>query len=392
MFCGTRAGRYSLSWVATKSWPLLERSLGVEPSRAEIEANLRVESDHTAEQTHRALARYYATATGSMRKLFDEAGMDPDHGLIGIGRASNGFVISSHVFELDGSGRSYRLRPNTHSVWLRQITLLGGPFGLFLVRDTPEVRAAAREAGAIVDEPSKQMTNSWGLRGPEPDLRASKRGICLGDSFMLGMFNGDNDTPPIQLERALAELWKTPVCILNTGHIGYAPKQYYFSLKEYGDRFKPQFVVVSVCPNDFGDGDEVMSGAGDDWEEAEYWLDQIGQWCRTRDVECVLVAVPVDRQVETVRQAANYPGRVSNVFRGTSIYYCDPLDQFVDEHLRLVRDADKNGKFITKCPLYNGHINDNHFSPAGARLWAEIVARRVDLLLTRHKKPGPPPK
>ena len=58
----------------------------------------------------------------------------------------------------------------------RQVTLHGGPFGLFLVRDTPEVRAAAAGAGAIVDEPSAQTTNSWGLRGPEPDPKAQARG------------------------------------------------------------------------------------------------------------------------------------------------------------------------------------------------------------------------
>ena len=44
---------------------------------------------------------------------------------------------------------------------------------------------------------------------------------------------------------------KTKVSILNTGHLGYSPEQYYYSLVEYADRFRPHFVVVSVFSNDF---------------------------------------------------------------------------------------------------------------------------------------------
>ena len=44
---------------------------------------------------------------------------------------------------------------------------------------------------------------------------------------------------------------KIKVSILNTGHLGYSPEQYYYSLVEYGDRFRPHFVVVSVFGNDF---------------------------------------------------------------------------------------------------------------------------------------------
>ena len=40
----------------------------------------------------------------------------------------------------------------------------------------------------IVDG-STQTTNSWGLRGPEPDMRAAWRGIVLGDSYMQGLLS-----------------------------------------------------------------------------------------------------------------------------------------------------------------------------------------------------------
>ena len=103
----------------------------------------------------------------------------------------------------------------------------------------PTGRDSPRRSGtaAIPVESSRQSTNSWGLRGPEPDLDAPVRGIVLGDSFMQGMFIGDDDTPPECLRRDLESRLKTKVSILNTGHLGYSPEQYYYSLVEYGDRF-----------------------------------------------------------------------------------------------------------------------------------------------------------
>ncbi len=159
-----------------------------------------------------------------------------------------------------------------------------------------------------MDEGSVQNTNSWGLRGAEPDLTAALRGIVLGDSFMQGMFNGDGDTPPLDLERYLQNVCKAPVSILNTGHIGYSPEQYYYALKEHGDRFRPQFIVVSICPNDLGDGQAVMHGKGDWYKEAEYWLEQIRMWCIKRSVIYLTVSVPTYMQIEMLRHDAALPG------------------------------------------------------------------------------------
>ena len=69
---------------------------------------------------------------------------------------------------------------------------------------------------------------------------------------MQGMFIGDGETPPDCLERYLQETLKTSVSILNTGVMGYAPEQYYYSLMAFADRFRPHFVVVSLFVNDFG--------------------------------------------------------------------------------------------------------------------------------------------
>ena len=382
---GTTRGRYAVAWATSKARAEAWRQIGLEPPREEVDAQWRVRRRKGVAQTLEVLERFYRGTSPAMRRLFDAAGMDPAHGLVRWGRADTAMLLSSRVFAPDDSGRSFRLRPDTHAVWLRQVTLHNGPFGLFLVPDTPAVRAAAAAAGAIVDADSAQVTNSWGLRGPEPESAATARGLVLGDSFMMGMFVGDADTPPLQLQHELRRLWKSPVAILNTGHIGYAPEQYYFTLKEYGDRFRPHFVVVSVCPNDFGEGLDVLYGRGDDWDEARYWLGEVLQWCRSRSIPCILAPIPCDVQFLGVRRDGYYPGRVCNLFEGGALRYCDPLNAFVDEHLRLMREGERRGRPYRTSPLYNGHIADNHFSPLGAALWARVVGRRVDLVV------GPPP-
>jgi hypothetical protein len=382
---GTARGRYAVAWAAGKARREAMRQIGLEPPRAEIDAELRARRRKGVEQTQAVLERFYRATSPQMRRLFDVAGMDPRHGLVRWGRGDAVMLLSSKVFAADDRGRSYRLRPDTRAVWLRQVTLHEGPFGLFLVPDTSEVRAAAEAAGAIVDRESAQSTNSWGLRGPEPDTSAAARGLVLGDSFMQGMFIGDDDTPPLRLERVLRDRWEVPVSILNTGHLGYCPEQYDFTLKEYGDRFRPHFVVVSVCPNDFGEELDVLSGGGDGWDEARYWLGEVVQWCRSRSIPCILAPIPCDVQFLGNRRDGYYPGRVCNLFEGGGLRYCDPLNAFIDEHLRLMREGAGRGLPNGTSPLYNGHIADHHFSPMGAALWAREVGRRVALVVDRPR-------
>jgi hypothetical protein len=367
-----RARQATIRWI-----------VGAEPTEEEIAARREARRAETARRTRESLEQFYDRTTPEMQAMFRAASMDPEHCLIGTGRADNGFLLSSAVFEADDRGRSYRLRPNVRSVWLRQVTLIGGPFGLFLVPDTPEVRAAAGAAGAIVDETSRQTTNAWGLRGPEPDPSAPIRGVILGDSFMQGMFNDDDHTPPLDLERALEACWGRDVSLVNTGHIGYAPEQYYHALVEYGERFDPHFVVVSVCPNDFGDEYAVLAGKGSGWDEAEYWLGKIGQWCRTRMIPCLTVAVPIIEQINGTRDEREYPARITDIHQGTTAAYLNPFEQFLDAHLRLIAEDEEARQNRSQCVLYNYRINDNHFSPRGSKLWAEIVARRLDGLMNQ---------
>ena len=83
---------------------------------------------------------------------------------------------------------------------------------------------------------------------------------------MQGLFVGDDQTPAECLKRDLKKRLDAPVEILNTGHLGYSPEQYYYTLLEYAGRFPPHFVVISIFANDFGEYEEVLHGKGD-WDE-----------------------------------------------------------------------------------------------------------------------------
>ena len=179
--------------------------------------------------------------------------------------------------------------------------------------------------------------------------------------------------------------------MLNTGHIGYSPEQYYFTMREYHDKFKPDFVLLSVCRNDFGDAADVLEGGGD-WKEAAYWLGEIEQFCRTREIISVIVPVPFEDQLRGRRYAGYYPGRVSDLSTETSQNYIDPIEAFVDENERLYSERIRIGKRPLSSPLFNGHIHDGHFSPAGCELWASVVARRLAVVVKpkAQRKAGSP--
>ena len=155
---------------------------------------------------------------------------------------------------------------------------------------------------------------------------------------MQGMFNDDEGYPAAPPQRYLQSEWKRPVTVVNTGHIGYSPEQYYYSLWNIGDRVKPQFVVVSVCPNDFGDGMAVLRGEGD-WSRR-------GRILAGRDPPVVVRRTPrsaswcPSRRTSRSRgfgRTSPDPGPICRVFRTLSFRYCDPLNDFTDEFLGLRR-------------------------------------------------------
>jgi hypothetical protein len=258
----------------------------------------------------------------------------------------------------------------------------------FQVLDGPGLNEAIRGTSAIPVETSRQSTNSWGLRGPEPDLTAPYRGIVLGDSFMQGMFIGDADTPPECLRRYLEKHLGQKVSILNTGHLGYSAEQYYYSLTKFQDRFRPNFVVVSLFANDFGDVWDVVKGDGD-WEDGRYWLDKITDVCRAGDLPHLFVPIPFANQMFGKRRAGYYPGMISNILEVNSLMFLDPTDELINAHLDLVIAGEREGRRPSGSPLFNEQIADGHFSPVGSEAWARSVGQRVLRLLERSRRLTP---
>jgi uncharacterized membrane protein YtjA (UPF0391 family) len=379
----TPVGRYAARRVAARVKWMVVRSLGLPRDRAEIEADVQLKRKRDIERTTPVFAEVYRESSPKLRRLLDALGMDPAHALLRWGNYHVTLILPSAIFAPDDL-RSYRLRPNTRSVWLKAIALPRGLAGSFLAPDTPDLPELIKGSGAFIVPGSVQTTNSWGLRGPEPNVNAPLRGIVLGDSNMQGLFIGDDVTPPECLRRDLESRLKTRASILNTGHLGYSPEQFYHTLQEYGDRFRPHFVLLSFCANDFGDGGAALRGIGD-WEEGAYWIGEIHQYCRVRNILCVTTAIPTEMQITTPRGEGYFPGRISDACHLSSLQYCNPVDEFVDEHLRLMIEGERRGGRPSNSPLYNGHLADYHFSPLGAELWGRVLGRRVALLLERSR-------
>jgi hypothetical protein len=172
--------------------------------------------------------------------------------------------------------------------------------------------------------------------------------------------------------------------ILNTGHLGYSPEQYYYTLVEFARRFPPRFVVVSVFANDFGDFHEVLDGTGD-WEEGDYWLGKIRDFGFAHEIECLVVPAPWVNQIEGPQMAGNYPGKISNIFVMPGPGYLDPIADFGNAQLEVLSRNRRLGLPVAASPLFNGRIGDGHFSAQGAELWASAVGRRLALLIERRR-------
>jgi hypothetical protein len=383
---GTASGRYVASWLATRARWAVMRAVGVTPGRNEVEADLMRARLRGIERTRGTLRDTYAGYRPEMRRLLNYAGLDPDHALLRWGNFDKTLYLPSTVFEADDTGRSYRLRPSTRSIWVRNVSLERGAPAYFPVPDGPELAKAIKGTGAEVVATSVQTTSSWGLRGPEPDTSAPLRGIALGDSYIQGLFVGDRETPTECIKRYMVTTMNIRTEVLNTGHLGYSTEQEYFTLIEYADRFRPRFVVLSVFANDFGDLIDVLDGKGN-WDEGRYWLKAIAEFCQKRKIVCLVVPAPWVGQLERARRSGFYPGFLSNTLEGLGVAYFDPIEAFTEEHLRQSLQRRREGKPSTPSPLFNGHLGDGHFSPLGCELWARAVGDRLKRLLEASEVP-----
>ncbi|HEV3162437.1 MAG TPA: hypothetical protein VGZ22_00240, partial [Isosphaeraceae bacterium] len=91
-------------------------------------------------------------------------------------------------------------------------------------------------------------------------------------------------------------------------------------------------------------------------------------------------------QVVASRNNEFYPGRITRILRLSSREFVDPLDDFVNENLRLMRAGKERGRKPATSQLFNGHLDDGHFSALGSAVWARAVAERLTLLISPAPK------
>jgi hypothetical protein len=379
------SGRASAFGLAKRAKWHAMRSIGLEPARSEIDAYWRDRRDRREVSTRARYASNFAALDAGTQEFLRAGGMGPDQAEVRWGNYDMTLVLSGQVFQRVESRRQYQLRPGVRSIWFRQFGVLEMNVCVSLLPDMREVRRLAGPAGAeIIDGPT-QTTNSWGCRGAEPDMDAPVRGIVLGDSFMQGYLVGDDETPPEQLRRSLQNELGSEVSVLNTGTLGYCPEHYYYTLREFGERFRPAFVVVGLYSNDFGEDAQVLNGQGD-WSEQKHWLNMIVAYCRSRGMVCLIAPVPCEVQLLGERKAGNYPGQVSNITSVPGRWFCDATDAFIDEDLKFRPAWHPAGVTATygRCHLYNADLGDGHLSPRGAAIWGNVVARRLALLLSKE--------
>jgi GDSL-like Lipase/Acylhydrolase family len=382
LILATPYGRITTARLAHRGRMLWERLMGLPPDRSLQAEFVRAERLRIAEAARLSLAETEVAKPGSPMDVFlHKAGMDARTAVVRWGNVDQPIVLSSAVYEPDDE-RAYRLKPGVRSVWVVGFSFRKS-LAMFLIPDTPEARQAAGAAGGRVVPESVQTTNSWGCRGPEPDTSAPVRVMVLGDSMMQGTLVGDADTPPVRLEAHLAQALAAPVSVLNTGHVGYSPEQYDGALRAFHDRFRPQYVVVSFADNDFGE----LEGRPD-WVEAEYWIDRITAFCMQRGVEVVYVPAPTPQWLLGRRQPYLFQAPIARVVKRGGRNFVDPTESFTDALLRMSNEQTRT-KSPQANPLFNLHLmGDRHFSPAGADLWARIVARRMLLSWDRAALSG----
>jgi hypothetical protein len=366
---GTRTGRNAAGALVQGGRALVDKAVGLEPERSAHEARVRAARLRAADEARETLA-HVAAPHSALGVFLHTVGMDAGTAVIRWGNVDRSIVLSSAVFEPDDD-RSYRLRPGVRSIWVIGLSFQKS-LAMFLVPDTKAARETARLVGGVVVDQSVQTTNSWGCRGPEPDTTAPVRVLVLGDSMMQGALIGDAETPPVRLEAHLSAALSAPVAVLNTGHVGYSPEQYEASLRAFNERFHPQYVVISITDNDFGD-----ARSQEAWAEGQYWIDRIADFCTHRDLGFLLVPAPESRSLLGRRSLDQFQAPLTKIFKRGGMNYVDPLESFTDRFMRMRIDEMRQGRTLSE-PLYNVHLlGDRHFTAAGSDLWARVVARRL---------------
>ena len=302
-----------------------------------------------------------------MQRLLRFAGLDPDHALVRWGNFDRTVLLPSTVFEADETGRSYRFRPNMRSIWVRNFPVKGPVKAYFQVPDTPELAELVKGTGAQIVEGSTQTTNSWGLRGPEPDLAAPWRGIVLGDSYMQGLFVGDrrdaDRMPEARPQDAAGSPGRDPqhgpprllarAVLLHAGRIRRAvppPVRRGQRLRQRLRRFP------GSAPGQGGlGGGELLAGP----DPAVLFLPRGRLRLSSRP--------PGSIRSKGLRWPGNYPGKISNILEVTGPEYLDPIAEFANAQLEIIERGRAAGPAVAGQPALQRTDRRRPFLGAGVR-------------------------
>lgn len=292
------------------------------------------------------------------------------------------WVLSGRVFAAEADG-NVGLVPNQQSVWLRGDVY---PSAIPLLPKDEQVFSAAREAGVSFEEfpGAVHTTNSWGLRGPEPDCDAALIVLVVGDSFTHGYGVGDEETAPAWMQKHLAGHVQGGVSVLNAGLTGTGPRQYLRSVKKFLPKLRPDdAVVVQYYSNDFGMDGEVCNDRGAFWAQAGHYLREIWETCEQKGVTCIFS--PSYSKTQFNDREYGYTDRAASILRDVpSDRFCEILPALQRKNMQLQLEQ---GRWTNKNSLV--HLEgDAHYNAEGNDVWGRELAEHLLLLLRQREALG----
>jgi hypothetical protein len=102
---------------------------------------------------------------------------------------------------------------------------------------------------SVIAHGAQVTTNSFGMRGDEPDPQKNRRLVVTGDSFTFGFNVAQEKIFPHLLKQSLQA--KDPNYeVLNLAVSGYATKDEVITLREKGMKWQPEVIIVGYVMND----------------------------------------------------------------------------------------------------------------------------------------------
>ena len=352
------------------------------------------------EQSHGSLASTFAEYSPKLQRLLEYAGLDPDHALVRWGNFDRTVLLPSTVFEPDETGRSYRFRPNTRSIWVRNFPMKGPVKAYFQVPDRPELAELVKGTVAQIVDGSTQTTNSWGLRGPEPDIEGGMAGNRPGRLLHAGpLRRRSRDAGGMPEARSHGPAGRTGRDLEHG-----SPRLFTRAILLLADRIRRAFPAAVRRGQSLRQRLRRLSGSA----RGQGRLGG-GKLLARPDPRLLFgsrisSALSCRPRGSTRSKGLKCPGitpaRSPTCWRRRGPVYLDPIAEFANAQLEIVNNSRRLGLASPGNPLFNGRIGDGHFSARGCEIWAAAVGRRLALLIEKRdlasarysaSKPAEPP-